>query len=123
MGIQEAVQECLTKYVDFEGRATRSECWWWALFVVAVWLILWVMGRAILGSDSGAGAVSGALFCLAAFLPGLAVAARRLHDTDRTAWWLLLLLVPIAGWGMLFYYLAEPSMPGPNKFGDALFLQ
>ncbi len=123
MGIQEAVQACLTKYVDFEGRATRSECWWWALFVVAVWVILWVMGGAILGADSGAGSVSGALFCLAAFLPGLAVAARRLHDTDRSAWWLLLLLVPIAGWGLLFYYLAEPSMPGPNKFGDALFLQ
>jgi hypothetical protein len=36
---------------------------------------------------------------------------------------LLLLLLPVAGWGVLFYYLAEPSMPGPNKFGDALFLQ
>jgi uncharacterized membrane protein YhaH (DUF805 family) len=123
MGIQEAVLTCLTKYVDFEGRATRSECWWWALFVVAVWVILWIMGGAILGADSGAGPVSGGLFCLAAFLPGLAVAARRLHDTDRSAWWLLLLLLPIVGWGVLFYYLAEPSMPGPNKFGDALFLQ
>ena len=77
MGIQEAVLACLTKYVEFEGRATRSECWWWALFVVAVWVILWVMGGALLGADSGAGPVSGALFCLAAFPPGLAVAARR----------------------------------------------
>ena len=88
--------------------------------MLAVWVILWVMGGALLGSDSGAGPVSGGLFCLAAFPPGLAVAARRLHDTDRSAWWLLLLLVPIAGWGVLFYYLAEPGMPGPNKFGDRI---
>jgi len=122
MGIQEAVQTCLSKYVEFDGRATRPECWWWALFVVAVWVILRVLGSAILGADSGAGPVSGGLFGAAVFPAGLAVAARRLHDTDRSAWWLLLLLVPIAGWAMLLYYLAQPSIPGPNKFGDALFL-
>lgn len=122
MGIQEAVEVCLTKYVEFDGRATRPECWWWILFVVAVWVVLWIMGGAILGVDSGAGPVSGGLFFAAAAPAGLAVAARRLHDTDRSAWWLLLLLVPIAGWAVLFYYLAQPSQPGPNKFGDALFL-
>jgi uncharacterized membrane protein YhaH (DUF805 family) len=122
MGVQEAVVKCLANYANFEGRADRSECWWWALFVTAGWVILWTMGNAILGKDSGAGPVSGGLFCLAAFSPGLAVSARRLHDVDRSAWWLLLLLIPVAGWGVLVYFLIQPSTLGPNQFGDALFL-
>ena len=120
MGIQEAVLSCLSQYVGFEGRAIRPECWWWACFVVAGWVILWSLGGAIFGADSGAGPVSGGLFCLAAFLPGLAVCARRLHDSDRTGWWLLLLLVPIAGWLVLAYFLAQPSTPGPNKYGNGM---
>jgi uncharacterized membrane protein YhaH (DUF805 family) len=122
MGIQEAVATCLVKYVSFDGRASRPECWWWALFVVAVWVILYVVVGAILGRDSGAAAVSGGLFCLAAFLPGLAVAARRLHDTDRNAWWLLLLLVPVVGWAVLAFFLTQPGTLGPNQYGDGLFL-
>jgi len=122
MGIQEAVSTCLAKYVEFDGRAARPECWWWLLFVIAVWVILYVLGGAVLGADSGAGPVSGGLFCLSAFLPGLAVAARRLHDTDRSGWWLLLLLIPIAGWVGLLYFLAQPSTRGPNQYGDGLFL-
>ena len=120
MGIHEAVLSCLSQYVGFEGRAIRPECWWWALFVVAGWVIPWAVGGAIFGADSGAGPVSGGLFCLAAFLPGLAVGSRRLHDTDRTGWWLLLLLVPIAGWLVLAYFMAQPSTPGPNKYGNGM---
>lgn len=120
MGIQEAVITCLSKYADFEGRADRPEYWWWALFVLAGWVILYVLMGRILGEDSGAGAVSGGLFCLAAFSPGLAVGARRLHDTDRSGWWMLLLLVPIAGWLALLYFCAQPGTLGPNRFGDAL---
>jgi len=122
MGIQEAVLICLAKYAGVQGRAARPEFWWWVLFVVAGWVILYVIAGVISGTESGAGAVSGALFCLAAFLPGLAVGARRLHDTDRSAWWLLLLLLPIAGWLVLLYFCLEPGTPGPNLYGDGLGL-
>src|SRR5271165_1557241 len=117
MGIQEAVLSCLSQYVHLEGRATRAEYWWWTLFVLACWVILWALGGAFFGTDSGAGPVSGGLFGLAAFLPGLAVASRRLHDTDRTGWWLFLLLVPVGGWAALAWFLAQPGTQGPNKFG------
>ena len=122
MGIQEAVLICLANYAGFQGRAARPEFWWWVLFVVASWIILYVMAGVILGADSGAGAVAGGLFCLAALLPGLAVGARRLHDTDRSGWWLLLLLLPIAGWLVLIYFFVEPTTPGPNLYGDGLGL-
>jgi uncharacterized membrane protein YhaH (DUF805 family) len=122
MGVQEAVLTCLSHYADFEGRADRPECWWWFLFVVAICVILWSVGGAILGVDSGAGAVSAAMFGVAAFLPSLAVGARRLHDTDRNGWWLGLLLLPVVGWAALLYFFTQRGMPGPNRFGDALAL-
>jgi uncharacterized membrane protein YhaH (DUF805 family) len=118
MGIQEAVIVCLSNYVGFEGRATRPQCWWWFLFIVAVWAILWALGNAILGADSGAGSVLGAMFGVVVFLPSLAVSARRLHDSDRTGWWLLLLLVPVIGWTVMVYFLVQPGSSGPNRFGD-----
>jgi uncharacterized membrane protein YhaH (DUF805 family) len=122
MGIQEAVIRCLSKYGNFHGRAGCPECWWWMLFVLAGWVILRVPGDIIFGVDSGAGAVSAGLFCLAAFLPGLAVCARRLHDTDRSAWWLLLMLVPVYGWVKLIQFFMQPGTPGPNRYGDGLAL-
>jgi uncharacterized membrane protein YhaH (DUF805 family) len=122
MGIQEAVTSCLGKYADFHGRAAIEEFWWWMLFVVACCVILREMGDFILGADSGAGAVAAALFALATFLPGLAVGARRLHDTDRASGWLLLLLLPIAGWIVLGLFCARAGTRGPNRFGDGLRL-
>jgi uncharacterized membrane protein YhaH (DUF805 family) len=122
MGIQEAVLTCLANYANFQGRADRPEYWWWVLFVLAIWVILWSVVGAVLGVDSGAGSVAGAMFLVAAFLPGLAVGGRRLHDTDRNAWWLLLLLVPVIGWLVLLYFFTQPGTRGPNRFGDALGL-
>jgi uncharacterized membrane protein YhaH (DUF805 family) len=120
MGVQEAVMTCLANYVGFGGRASRPECWWWVLFVIAGVVILRSLGDFIWGVDSGAGAVSGGLFSLVTLMPGLAVIARRLHDTDNTAWWSLLLLIPVFGWGALCYLLLQPGEPGPNRFGDGL---
>src|ERR1051326_7699383 len=118
MGIQEAVASCLSNYVTFEGRADRAEFWWWMLFVVAVWVIIWAVGGAVMGVDSGAGAVAGGLFILAAFLPSLAAAVRRLHDSDRTGWWLLLVALPVVGWLVVIYVLARPGTIGPNQLGN-----
>jgi uncharacterized membrane protein YhaH (DUF805 family) len=118
MGIQEAVIVCFTKYVAFEGRATRPEYWWWFLFVLAVSVILQIAGSVALGADSGAGGVLSGLFTLVVLLPGLAVGVRRLHDTDRSGWWLLFALVPVIGYLVLLYFMVQPGTPGPNRFGN-----
>ena len=118
MGIQEAVITCLTNYVSLDGRASRAEFWWWVLFVLAGWIILLALGGAILGADSGAGSVSGGMFGLAMLLPTIAVAARRLHDTERSGWWLWLLLLPFVGWAVLAYLLVQAGTRSSNWYGE-----
>lgn len=107
MGIQQAFVTCLKKYADFSGRATRSEYWWFVLCEVLI------LGIASLISDTLPG-----LFALALVLPALAVGARRLHDTGRSGWWMLLMLVPFIGGLFLLYWAVLPSQPGANAFGE-----
>jgi uncharacterized membrane protein YhaH (DUF805 family) len=118
MGIQEAVASCISNYVGFEDRAERSEFWWWVLFVLAVWVIIWSVGGALWGIDSGAGAVAGGMLLLVAFLPSVAAAVRRLHDCDRNGWWLMLMAVPVFGWVAVVWFLTRPGTMGPNRFGN-----
>jgi uncharacterized membrane protein YhaH (DUF805 family) len=113
MGFQEAVTTCFQKYVVFEGRAARPEYWFWVLFVLVAGVIIRLLGHFLFG-----GIWLHNAFHLAVFLPGLAVAARRLHDTDRSGWWLLLLLVPVIGWLVLLFFVVQPGTPGPNQFDD-----
>lgn len=99
----EAIRVCLIKYAEFNGRASRSEFWWFALFVTLVTAALAYIDQ---------NAVS--IFSVAILLPFLAVGARRLHDTGRSGWWLFFLLVPIGGLIILGFWWAEPpanSMP------------
>ena len=107
MGIQQAFVTCLKKYADFSGRATRSEYRWFDLCEVLI------QGIASLISDWLPG-----LFALALVLPALAVGARRLHDTGRSGWWLLLMLVPFIGGLFLLYWAVLPSQPSANAFGE-----
>ena len=107
MGIQQAFVTCLRKYADFSGRAARSEYWWFVLCEILI------LGIASLISDTLPG-----LFALALVLPALAVGARRLHDTGRSGWWLLLMLVPFIGGLFLLYWAVLPSQPGANAFGE-----
>lgn len=133
MGAGDAVRLVLARYAVFDGRARRAEFWWFALVqgvVVAVptsigWTLL-LAGLLVGASTTGPGwvpAVAGAYLLLvggacaaALLLPGYAVAARRLHDTDRSALWLLLLLAPYASL-VLYWFWAEDGRPGPNRFG------
>jgi len=101
----------LGRYAKFDGRAGRAEFWWYALanFIVVALL-------AILGQVSSIFMVVYALYALAVLIPGIAVAIRRLHDTNRSGWWLLLALIPIVGGIVLIVFCAGVGTPGPNQF-------
>lgn len=102
-----AIKTVFGKYVVFEGRALRSEFWYFQLFTLIVNLVL----SAILSPLSAA-------FGLAVLLPSLAVGARRLHDIGRSGWWQLLWLVPIIGAIVLIIWWATKG-EGDNRFGPA----
>jgi uncharacterized membrane protein YhaH (DUF805 family) len=107
MTFGESIKTCFSKYAAFDGRASRSEYWWWFLFVFLVSMATGIVSQMLSG-----------LFSLAVLLPGLAVGARRLHDTDRSAWFLLVGLIPIIGWIVLIVWLVQEGKE-PNRFSSA----
>jgi uncharacterized membrane protein YhaH (DUF805 family) len=111
MTFGESVSTVLSKYVVFSGRASRSEFWWFTLFnflvnVVAS-LVDLLMGTELLSIVT----------TLALLLPALGVAVRRLHDTDRSGWWILITLIPLIGIIVLIVWYATEGMRGDNRFG------
>jgi len=109
--------DVLKKYAVFHGRARRKEYWMFVLINWIITLILNIIERAAnLASPTGTGPLVG-LYSLAVFLPALGVAIRRLHDTNRSGWWVLLALIPLVGWIWLIVLLALPGTQGPNKHG------
>jgi uncharacterized membrane protein YhaH (DUF805 family) len=115
MGFQDAVATCFRQYAVFEGRARRSEYWWFFLFNVLMQGATGLLDAALFGG--GTGVVNG-LYTLAVLLPGLGVAVRRLHDTGRSGWWLLVSLVPLLGFILLLIWFCKPGDIGPNRFGS-----
>jgi uncharacterized membrane protein YhaH (DUF805 family) len=108
----------LKKYAVFSGRSRRSEYWYFGLFYLVIYLGL-VMVDGITGSfdfRSGFGLLSG-LFTLAVLIPSLSVSVRRLHDTGRSGWWLLIGLIPVVGAIILIVFLAQDGEAGTNRFG------
>jgi uncharacterized membrane protein YhaH (DUF805 family) len=118
MTFPDSVKICFNKYVDLNGRARRSEFWWWVLFTFLVGFVATIID-AILGtrSSSGTGLID-TLTELALLLPSLAVGARRLHDTGRSAWWLLLGFAIIIGWIFLIVWFCQDSEPD-NAYGPS----
>src|SRR3954452_5168530 len=98
MSFQDAVRTCLQKYVTFSGRARRSELWFFVLFNVIVSIVASIIDTIIGTRYSTGSALAQPPPPPALLLPTRAVGARRLHDTSRSAWWLLVGLVPIIGW-------------------------
>ena len=117
MGFQDAVRTCFQKYVVISGRAARSEYWWWFLFLLLGNFVAGLIDSTIFGWGENAARIVGPIFGLAVFLPSLCVGGRRLHDRDMSAWWLLLLLIPIVGSLILLVIFLFPGTPGPNRFG------
>jgi uncharacterized membrane protein YhaH (DUF805 family) len=106
----EAISDGFSKYATFSGRSSRSAYWWWTLFYILV-----VIGASIV--DTGLKSqVLTALTWLAFIVPNLAVLVRRLHDTDRTGWWVFISFLPLVGWIILLVFVCTDS-GGPNRYG------
>ena len=98
MTFTESISTCFSNYVNFNGRAPRSEYWWWTLFVVLACIASALINGALYG-----------IVVLGTFLPSIAVATRRLHDTNRSGWLQLLALIPLIGAVILIYWYAQES--------------
>ena len=110
--------EVLKKYAVFEGRARRKEYWYFVLFNTLITIGLGIIDGAtgLVSAEAGVGLLSG-LYTLAVLIPSIAVSVRRLHDTNRSGWWLLISLVPLVGAIVLLVFLVLDSQPGENQYG------
>lgn len=111
MGFGQAISSGFSNYVNFSGRACRSEYWYWILFIIIADIVAGIIDYAI-----GVQVVT-SLFGLATILPNLAVAIRRLHDLDRTGWWIFIGLIPLVGWIILIIWYCTRGTNGPNRWG------
>lgn len=112
MTFTDAIQTCFSKYADFDGRASRSEYWYFVLFIVLTSIVLSIIGRA-----TGLG-LAATVFSLVTLVPSLAAGARRLHDSNRSGWLLLLSLIPLVGWIIVLVFLVQEPRD-PNQYGTA----
>ena len=111
--------EVLKKYAVFSGRARRKEYWFFVLFNIVIGIILAAIDNATgnLNTNTGMGLLGG-IYNLAVLIPGIAVSVRRLHDTDRCGWWLLIGLIPLVGAIVLFVFMVLDSNSGQNQYGE-----
>lgn len=108
MDFSTAIKTCFSKFIDFTGRARRSEFWYFFLFSFLLQLLIEV----VTGSDALSGLAS-----LGLLIPSIAVGARRLHDTGRSGWWQLLVLIPLLGWIVLLVFMVKRGNEGENDYG------
>jgi uncharacterized membrane protein YhaH (DUF805 family) len=106
------------KYSVFTGRARRKEYWYFTLFniVIIIPLTLIDMMTGTFSNEANMGLFSG-VFILAILIPSIAVSIRRLHDTNRTGWWMLISFIPILGPIVLLIFLVQDSQIGENRYG------
>ncbi|MBV1932283.1 MAG: DUF805 domain-containing protein [Porticoccaceae bacterium] len=104
--------EVLKNYAVFTGRARRTEYWMFVLFNVII-----ILAIAFIEGMLGSIGVVGMTYSLAVLIPSIAVGVRRLHDTDRSGWWLLIGLVPLIGAIVLIVFMVLDSSPGQNQYG------
>ena len=121
MGFGDAVRTCWKKYGDFDGRAVRSEFWWWVLFMALVHFAAAIVLTIVLIIFQNVGFLQWLsvlifmVIVLAFILPSIAVSVRRLHDRDLSGWFYLLGFVPFGGL-VLFIFYVLPGTLGPNRY-------
>ena len=119
-----AFKTALSKYATLQGRASRPEYWWWVLALVILFAILRLVDGALVAPLLGfeafsedAGQPISMLVSLGLLLPAISVSVRRLHDVDKSGWWLLLAFVPVIGALILLYFYVQRSDDDANQFG------
>jgi uncharacterized membrane protein YhaH (DUF805 family) len=113
MSFGDAIRTVFNKYAVFSGRARRSEFWWFSLFAGIVYLVADIIDVAI-GKP-----IFVVIVVLALVVPSLAVTVRRLHDTNRSGWWILIGLIPLIGGIVLLVFECQDSQPGQNAHGPS----
>ena len=111
----EAIKMALQQnYCNFSGRSSRSEYWWYSLFTFILGFIVAIFAG-ILGENAG-NALTGIVY-LALLLPGLGLTVRRLHDINKSGWWILINLIPLVGWIIMLVWLCKDSDQTDNQYG------
>ena len=117
-GFVAAIKKGFKGYVVWNARSTRSEFWWWVLFVFLAGIVVAFIEAQVFNPDVfGLGPLS-VILNLALFLPGISVLVRRLHDTDRSGWWYWIALIPIVGFIVLLVFMLLPSKMGPTRWNN-----
>lgn len=114
MDFQTAVRTCFQKYATISGRARRSEYWWFALFLLIGNVVLNGVDAILFGGDTQ---ILSAIFSLATIVPSVCAGGRRLHDTGRSALWLLIGLIPLVGFLVLLWWFVQKGTDGSNEYG------
>lgn len=111
--------EVIRKFAVFGGRARRSEYWYFVLFNIIASFVLGGIDYAagLMNEETGLGLLGG-LYSLFILLPSIGVTMRRLHDTERSGWWIWISLIPLIGAIVLIVFLAQAGQVGSNKYGD-----
>ncbi|MBS1304010.1 DUF805 domain-containing protein [Loktanella sp. SALINAS62] len=116
-GMKDALVEFFRRYFDFQGRSNRGEFWWLILDSIIIGVVLGVVDALLFGDVGANYGVLGNIWSLATLIPSIALSVRRLHDIDKSGWWLLLALVPVIGWLVLIYWHCQVPDEHPNRFG------
>lgn len=106
----------LKKYAEFNGRSRRKEYWMFYLIYSIISTVLSILDQFLVSFTSGITVLSG-LFGLFFIIPWIAISVRRLHDVNKSGWYLLLWFLPIIGWIWLFVLSVTEGDSGPNKYG------
>tara|TARA_Y100000389_G_C17266086_1_gene415524 strand:+ start:473 stop:814 length:342 start_codon:yes stop_codon:yes gene_type:complete len=112
MTFSKSIETCFFKYANFNGRASRSEFWWFYLFTIICWIIGFVINPVV-----------ELIIIVGLFIPYIAVAARRLHDIDKTGWLQLISIIPLIGTIILIIWCATEGHKKKNKYGPAINLK
>lgn len=115
MSFGDAVKSFFSNYVNFKGRARRSEFWYSYLFIALTYFVTIILDRIVFGQE---GVLFYSLAVLATFIPFIAVCIRRLHDINKTGWWYLLYLIPLVGFILLIVWGVQETEPAANQWGQ-----
>ena len=117
MGFGQAISTCLSNYANFNGRARRSEFWWFWLFVVIVQVVVQTLFAVIVGTDSALYSLLAFVLAIVLVIPLYAAGVRRLHDTGKSGWLQLLVLIPCAGISIMIVLWAQQGSAVDNQYG------